>query len=69
MRVRIDNPDLMNDLLEVLADTDCVAVRTGAEVCEVLHPAAEPRRQRIELGFFLRAWAATRGGVVASLEP
>lgn len=67
MRVRIDNPNLMNDLLDVLADSDCVAVRTGADVCEVLHPAAALREQRIELRFFLRAWASTRGGE-ASLE-
>jgi hypothetical protein len=68
MRVRISNPDLLPKLLESLARGDCVTVPVDDATCEVVHrDALDEREARVELLFFLRAWAVSHPDVRAEL--
>lgn len=62
LRVRLDRPDLVRDLVDALAAGDCFCARGTDDTLVVVHPtAADEREARLELGFFLRAWATAHG--------
>jgi hypothetical protein len=70
MRIRLDNPSLLPDLVEFLE------TRTDAVVSEVADDAVEVTllgsyaldAMRMELYLRIRAWEAARGGVVAEID-
>ena len=68
MRVRISEPRLLPQLVESLTRGDCVTVRVDETTCEVMHrEALDEREARLELTFFLRAWAGAHADVRAEL--
>ena len=63
MRVRIREPRLLPTLVDSLAQGDCVATPVDDESCDVLLPFIQDEREaRLELRFFLRAWALQHPG-------
>jgi hypothetical protein len=70
MRIRLDNPSLLPDLVEFLE------TRTDAVVSEVADDAVEVTllgsyaldAMRMELYLRIRAWEAARRGVVAEID-
>ena len=68
MRVRISEANLLSQLVESLRSGDCVARAIDETTCEVVHTTASDEREaRIELLFFLRAWAGQHANVRAEL--
>jgi hypothetical protein len=68
MRVRISEPRLLPQLGESLNRGDCLTLRVDETSCEVVHRAAlDEREARIELLFFVRAWAGAHPDVKAEL--
>ena len=71
MRLFVTPAELAPELVRALNETECVAARTGAHTVEVLTPwlleGGEPAQAVTELTFFVRAWAAGRPGVRATL--
>jgi hypothetical protein len=68
MRIRVSEPTLLPELVESLARGECAAHAIDATTCEVRYDAAaDDREAKIELTFFLRAWAAQRSNVRAEL--
>lgn len=58
MRVRISEPGLMTNLVESLQRGDCLSAPVAEDECQVVHPfALDELEARVELMFFLRAWA------------
>ena len=77
MRVTISDPEVVDDLLEVLADNQyrCRKVaETQLEVAPWPLPADRrlyrdiPEQDRLELTFFVRAWLLKRPGVSIHVE-
>jgi hypothetical protein len=70
MRIRLNDPSLLPDLVEFLE------TRTDAVVTEVADDAVEVTllgsyaldAMRMELYLRIRAWEAARGGVVAEID-
>jgi hypothetical protein len=59
MRVHINDPAALKSLVDSLGRADCLCRRTGRHTITVGHPTAvDEREARLELTFFLRAWAA-----------
>jgi hypothetical protein len=68
MRVRISEPRLLPQLVESLNRGDCLTMRVDDATCEVVHAeASDEREARLELTFFLRAWARAYPNVRAEL--
>ena len=68
MRIRISEPRLLPDLVESLARGDCLTVPVDEATCDVVYAdASDDREARIELLFFLRAWALSHREVRAEL--
>jgi hypothetical protein len=68
MRIRISEPRLLPQLLESLRRGDCLALPVDDATCEVVHEDARDEREaRVELQFFVRAWAGAHPDVRAEL--
>lgn len=66
LQVRISRPELGDDLLEALAAGDCLCAPVARDTFVVVHrAAADETEARVELGFFLRAWASRHADVSA----
>ena len=58
-RVRISPPELRDALVDALVAGDCLCARLRDDTVLVVHrDAADQAEARVELGFFLRSWAA-----------
>jgi hypothetical protein len=70
MHVRISEPELLPDLIEVLLQNGCVAQPLGHASCRVIHVHAhDPDEAWHELLFFIRAWRTDHPGVDAVVTP
>jgi hypothetical protein len=68
MRVQVSEPRLLPQLVDSLLRSDCVATRVDDRTFEVLHADAHDEHEaRVELLFFLRAWANGHPDVRAEL--
>ena len=66
--VRLERPELANDLIGALSAGDCTCTLVDGETLLVVHRAAEDWREaRTELRFFLDAWVARHGQPAVSL--
>ncbi len=62
MRLRVDPPDLRDDLLEFLRTSSCLAVKQGAAEIEAhLLNSVSERHDRAVLGGYLESWKARHG--------
>jgi hypothetical protein len=77
MRVTISHPEVVDDLLEVLAENQYRCRKVAATELEVAPspvPADRhlyrdiPEQDRLELTFFVRAWLLKRPGVKIRVE-
>ncbi len=77
MRVTISDPEVIDDLLEVLAENSYRCRRVAATEIEVAPwPTPEdrilyrdvPDQDRLELTFFVRAWLLKRPGVSVRVD-
>jgi hypothetical protein len=68
LHVALDRPALLEELILALTAGDCLCTRTAADTLVVIHRAAvDESEARIELRFFLDAWAARHGDPFVSL--
>jgi hypothetical protein len=68
MTVQITCGELLSDLIDAFARSGCVANRTAATSCQIVHPLASDQREAwLEVAFFLRAWQLRHPGVGAEL--
>ena len=71
MKLLVDPPELVPELVRALNETDCLAARTGVSTVEVLAPwlleGGDPAHAATELLFFVRAWASGHTDFRASL--
>lgn len=71
MKLLVDPPELVPELVRALNETDCLAARTGSHTVEVLAPwlleGGDPAHAATELLFFVRAWASGHTDFRASL--
>jgi hypothetical protein len=59
MRVHVNDPSALRSLVDCLRRADCSCRRVGRRTVDVVHAAAlDDREARLELTFFLNAWAA-----------
>ena len=59
MLVHVNDPSALKALVRALARADCLCRPSGEQTVHVAHPAAgDEREARLELTFFLKAWAA-----------
>ena len=66
MQVRITEPALVDGLIDVFRQNDCVAQPVSRDSCIVVHLHANSADEaRRELEFFLRAWQIAHPGVSA----
>ena len=66
--VHLSRPDLVDDLVDAFRLGGCLAWRTGSRTCCVEHTAAvDDEEARVEMTFFLRAWAARHDRAQPSL--
>ena len=57
MRVRLTEPNLLADLVDILSRNGCVARLVDDDTCVVVHVhARDPEEAWRELAFFIRAW-------------
>jgi hypothetical protein len=64
MLVHVNDPSALRALVVSLARAGCSCRRTGSETVDVRHPrAVDEREERLELAFFLKAWAAQHPNV------
>ena len=64
MKIRLNNPTLLDDLIDFLRRAECLAEQAGTdtidvEVCSPLIGEAA----RVELGFYLGVWCSIHPGV------
>jgi hypothetical protein len=74
VKLRLSQPELAQELVQALNETDCLAARTASNIVEVFVPwledgAAEGDQAAAEILFFARAWGAGRPGFRVLLEP
>jgi hypothetical protein len=70
LAVRISEPTLLDELVAALVRNGCVAHRSGADSCRVVHVhARDADEARRELAFFLGAWEVAHPSVRARLTP
>jgi hypothetical protein len=69
LRIHVHNdPDVLGDLREALADADCSVTQVGEDTLLVTSPlAVDEDEARLELAFFLRAWQAKTPGAEVEL--
>jgi len=68
MHVRISEPALLPELMDLFLRNDCVAHPVATDACLVLHVHANHGSEaRQELAFFLRAWQISHPHVTAAL--
>jgi hypothetical protein len=59
MLIHVNDPSALRTLMASLRRAGCSCRRTGRASAEIRHSAAvDEREERLELAFFLRAWAA-----------
>jgi hypothetical protein len=58
MRIRISDPELLDDLVESLRRANCPVEVTGLETLAVESPSPllTPEQARQEIGFYLAVW-------------
>jgi hypothetical protein len=62
LKVRVGNPQLVEDLVETLRGADCDATVIDPHTCGVAFlDGTDPRLARMEIRFFLRAWQCKHG--------
>ena len=71
MRMNVNDPSAIPSLIAALRDGACVADRVGPATVAVRLPwlvsLEDARQARVELAFFVRAWAAAHSGVTVEL--
>ncbi len=68
MRVEIDAPQLLPELVSLLLASDCIVHRADGTSCRVIHVAAtDAAEAEHELAFFLKAWQGRHDGVSISI--
>ena len=71
MRMNVNDPRAIPSLIAALRDGACVADQVGPATVAVRFPwlvsREDARQARVELAFFLRAWAAAHEGVTVEL--
>ena len=64
VRIRLQEPSLLDELVDALRNIGCTCERVGDDAFVVNYPAATDERERqLELNFFVRAWALRHGGI------
>jgi hypothetical protein len=67
MLIHVNDPSLLRDLMASLRRAGCSCRRTGRASVEIRHPAAvDEREERLEVTFFVKAWAVQHPGVCVS---
>jgi hypothetical protein len=67
MLVHVSDPSALRGLIACLGRAGCACTRIGSASFEVLHPPSfDEDEERMELAFFLRAWAAQHPDVLLS---
>jgi hypothetical protein len=70
VRIRLQEPSLLDELIDALRNIGCTCEREGVDAFVVNYPVATDERERqLELNFFVRAWALRHGGVESVLAP
>ena len=70
MRIEIDSPRLLPQLVAGLKSGGCSTELIDKHVCRVLNPVGDDEHQALcELRFYVRAWALKHGNVAVSLRP
>lgn len=68
MRIRVSEPRLLPHMVDSLVRGECVPTPVDPCTCDVVYPvAADEHEARLELTFFLRAWAGRHPGTRAEL--
>ena len=71
MKIQLSDPSAAPHLLAALERSDCLAARTADDTVDVYFPWLEDEldaeQARMELVFFLRAWATGRPGLRTTL--
>jgi hypothetical protein len=68
VRIRLQNPALLDELVAALRAGECTCEVEGEDVCVVsAAPGADERERQLQLVFFLRAWALRHGGLESIL--
>ena len=68
MRVTVNEPALLTDLMSSFGRGRCPARRVDERTIDVIHrEATDAREARVEVSFFLRAWGLKHPGVDAVL--
>ncbi|MGH3004643.1 MAG: hypothetical protein ACRDOS_01825 [Gaiellaceae bacterium] len=64
MRIRISDPELLDDLVESLRRANCPVEVTGPETLEVDSPSSllTTEQARQEIGFYLAVWQVRNPG-------
>jgi len=66
MRIRVDNPALLGDLLDYLSSNDCVALQTGSNIVSVSLADELPYDvARVALDLHMADWLVGRGAASA----
>jgi hypothetical protein len=69
LRVRISEPALLPDLVDVFLRNGCVANAVADDSCVVVHVhARDPAEAHGEVAFFLSAWRTLHAGLETALE-
>ena len=64
MLIHVNDPSALRALMASLRRAGCSCRRTGRVTAEIRHSAAlDDREERLELAFFLKAWAAQHPNV------
>lgn len=68
LEVCISEPPLLDELIQTLLRHGCVAHRSGAATCRVVHVhATHAGEAELELGLFMRSWMLAHPGVSAAV--
>lgn len=68
IQIRLNDPAALEELRATLAASDYSTARIDAATLLVTHPLAiDEDEARVELAFYLKAWAITHPGVEAEL--
>lgn len=72
MKLRLNRPELADELVRALNATECLAARTAADTVDVfvpwLAPGEEQEQAETELLFFVHAWTSAWPGLRVLLE-
>jgi hypothetical protein len=68
IQIRLNDPAALEELRETLAASDYSTARIDAATLLVTHPLSiDEDEARVELAFYLKAWAITHPGVEAEV--